>query len=71
MSRSKRRGQGMTEYIVIVALVAIASIGVVTMFGNQVRELFAAATGRIQGKDTNPSPVGDPSTEVNKDIAHY
>ena len=35
---SKPRGQGLTEYIVIVALVAIAAIGIVNIFGNQLRQ---------------------------------
>jgi len=34
------RGQGMTEYIVLVALVAIAAIAVVGFFGDVVRNQF-------------------------------
>ena len=41
--RARERGQGMTEYIIIVAVVAILSIAVVTAFGNQIRELFFEA----------------------------
>ncbi len=33
-----RKGQGLTEYIIIVALVAIAGIGIVNIFGNQLQE---------------------------------
>ncbi|MBI3070684.1 MAG: hypothetical protein HYY84_01025 [Deltaproteobacteria bacterium] len=36
-------GQGMTEYIIIVALIAIAAIGVVTLFGDQIRNLFTSS----------------------------
>jgi pilus assembly protein Flp/PilA len=43
-------GQGMTEYIVIVGLVAIAAIGVVTVFGNEVRALFGAAADGLNGE---------------------
>ena len=42
----------MTEYIIIVALVAIAAIGVVTVFGNDIRQLFAASSEALAG-DTN------------------
>lgn len=35
--RRKQRGQGMTEYIIIVALIAIGAIGVYTAFGDVVR----------------------------------
>jgi pilus assembly protein Flp/PilA len=50
--RALRRdsGQGMTEYIIIVGLVAIAAIGVVTVFGNEVRALFGAAADGLNGE---------------------
>ncbi len=48
---SKRRGQGMTEYIIIVALIAIAAIGVVTLFGDNIRKLFGMASDSISGND--------------------
>ncbi|WP_420550778.1 Flp family type IVb pilin [Litorivicinus lipolyticus] len=35
--RTKQLGQGMTEYIVIVALVAISAIAVYNLFGDTVR----------------------------------
>ncbi len=46
-----RRGQTTTEYVIILGLVALGSIAVILLFGNQVRELFAAATGRLAGRD--------------------
>ena len=45
-------GQGMTEYIINVALIAIAAIGVVTIFGQNIRALFGASTASLAG-DTN------------------
>jgi Flp pilus assembly pilin Flp len=47
----KRRGQGMTEYILIVSLIAIASIGVATAFGNNLRVLFGMAADALAGDD--------------------
>ncbi|MDF1561536.1 MAG: Flp family type IVb pilin [Deltaproteobacteria bacterium] len=44
-------GQGMTEYIIIVSLIGIASIGVVSLFGDNVRALFAAAGDGIAGNE--------------------
>jgi Flp pilus assembly pilin Flp len=41
--RIRSLGQGMTEYIIIVALIAIAAIGVVTLFGDQIRNLFTSS----------------------------
>jgi pilus assembly protein Flp/PilA len=53
ISRLRRQdGQGMTEYIIIVALVAIAAIGVVTVFGDNIRKVFAASAEAVAG-DTN------------------
>lgn len=49
---SKRRGQGMTEYIIIVALIAIAAIGVITLFGDNIRKLFGAASNAIAGEES-------------------
>jgi pilus assembly protein Flp/PilA len=48
--RIRRRGQGMTEYIIIVALIAVAAIGVVTIFGDNIRDLFAGATNALAGE---------------------
>jgi Flp pilus assembly pilin Flp len=48
---SKRRGQGMTEYIIIVALIAIATIGVVTLFGDNIRKVFGMSTDALAGND--------------------
>lgn len=49
-ARRTQAGQGLTEYIVVVALVAVAAIGVVSVFGKDIRELFAAATGSMAGE---------------------
>ena len=46
------RGQGMTEYVIVVALVAVAAIGVVTVFGNNIRELFGASASALAGVET-------------------
>ena len=45
-------GQGMTEYIIIVALIAIAAIGVITVFGDNIRMLFGASADALAGKET-------------------
>jgi pilus assembly protein Flp/PilA len=47
----KRRGQGMTEYIIIVALIAIAAIGVITLFSNNIRKLFGASAEALAGNE--------------------
>lgn len=43
-------GQGMTEYIIIVALIAIAAIGVISLFGQNIRALFAVSASALVGE---------------------
>ena len=43
------RGQGLTEYIIIVALVAIAAIGLVNIFGNQLRHQLSTIIAAMSG----------------------
>src|SRR5207302_9887156 len=50
-------GQGMSEYLIIVALVAIAAIGVVTVFGRDVRELFSGTTDSLAGRQARNTGV--------------
>ncbi len=45
----KNRGQGMTEYIIIVALIAIAAIGIITLFGDNIRRLFGMSADALAG----------------------
>ncbi len=52
----RNRGQGMTEYIIIVALIAIAAVGIITIFGNNIRQLFGASVD-ILGGATPPRPA--------------
>jgi pilus assembly protein Flp/PilA len=47
-----RRGQGMTEYIIIVALIAIAAIGVVSLFGDNIRDLFGTSANALAGNES-------------------
>lgn len=47
----RRRGQGMTEYVIVVALIAIAAIGVITLFGDNIRKLFGMSADALSGVD--------------------
>lgn len=46
-----QRGQGMTEYIIIVAMIAIAAIAVYQYFGQTVRNQTAAIAQELAGND--------------------
>lgn len=48
-----QRGQGMTEYIIVVALIAVAAIGVYTAFGKTVRGQMAVTAQALAGKAAN------------------
>ena len=45
----RQAGQGMTEYIIIVALIAIAAIGIITLFGDNIRRLFGMSADALGG----------------------
>lgn len=49
-NKARRRGQGMTEYIIIVALIAIAAIGVITLFGDNIRRIFGMSADALAGE---------------------
>jgi type IV pilus assembly protein PilA len=50
-SSTRQRGQGMTEYITIVALIAVAAIAVYQLFGATVRNQTAAIAMEVSGKN--------------------
>lgn len=51
MARDRQRGQGMTEYIIIVALIAVAAIGVYGFFGKTIRNQVAGLAAEVAGED--------------------
>ena len=57
LNRKAQSGQGMSEYLIIVALIAVAAIGVVTVFGRDIRALFEGTTGSLAGQQTTNTAV--------------
>ena len=49
--RHSQLGQGMTEYIIIVAMIAVAAIAVYQYFGSTVRNQTAAIAQELAGND--------------------
>lgn len=47
---SRQRGQGMMEYVIIVALIAVAAIGVYSSFGQTIRNQTAGLANEVAGK---------------------
>jgi Flp pilus assembly pilin Flp len=48
--KHKQRGQGMTEYIIIVALIAVAAIAVYQFFGQTIRSQTAGIAKEVSGQ---------------------
>ncbi|ATC86456.1 hypothetical protein PARC_a1901 [Pseudoalteromonas arctica A 37-1-2] len=48
----KQQGQGMTEYIIIVALIAVSAIGVYSFFGKTIRNQVSAIASEVSGQDS-------------------
>ncbi len=46
---ARQKGQGMTEYIIIVALIAVSAIGVYAMFGQTIRNQTAGLAQEMAG----------------------
>ena len=68
----KKRGQGMTEYIIVVALIAILSISVVVIFGNQIRAMFSHSTEKLTGgNEAYEDFSDDAAAEVEKDFGDF
>jgi Flp pilus assembly pilin Flp len=51
--RKNESGQGMTEYVIIVALIAVAAIAVVGFFGDVVRNQFYNMTAALAGSSSH------------------
>ena len=52
MNKLKQKGQGMTEYIIIVALIAVSAIGVYSFFGQTIRNQVAGLSAEMSGQES-------------------
>lgn len=68
--RHRQKGQGMTEYIIIVALVAVAAIAVYQSFGRVIRSQTAAIANELAGQSSRKaiSNAGKAAKEANRQI---
>ena len=51
-NRKKQVGQGMTEYIIIIALVALSAILVFSLFGQTIRDQVGQMSSQVAGNVT-------------------
>ena len=62
--KRKQRGQGMTEYIVIVALIAVAAIAVYQFFGQTIRSQTAGIANEVSGQSA-ATDIANAQTSAN------
>lgn len=62
--KSRSLGQGMTEYIVVVALIAVAAIGIYTLFGQTLRNQTAGLALEVAGQDAGAA-IGNAQANAN------
>jgi len=55
----RQRGQGMTEYVILVGLCALLLIGAVNRYGFALYEAIAGSSAAIEAYVTNPPPEGE------------
>lgn len=51
--RAEERGQGLTEYALIIALIAVVVIGAVVLLGNQITNVFNHVTTCMNSPSSN------------------
>jgi Flp pilus assembly pilin Flp len=52
---NRQLGQGMTEYIIIVALIAVAAIAAFQFFGQTIRSQTSGIANEVAGKSAAPA----------------
>lgn len=64
-----QRGQGLTEYAVVLSLVALAGIFSVSLLGSSLRAKFGELTGQVTGNGTTVKASTDRMTSVSSTAA--
>ena len=67
LNQRKQRGQGMTEYIIIVALIAIAGIAAFKFFGGTMQSQVGGIASELSGGDASTA-IGDSATSAGKAV---
>lgn len=77
-NQTKQRGQGMTEYIIIVALIAIAAIAVYGFFGDTVRGQVGVMSKELAGESSDEAKAATKEraqkaadASKHKDLSNY
>ena len=65
MKRRSSGGQAILEYIIVIALVAVAALTVLGLFGDRIRQLIAGTVKTLDNNAETPSNVGYGSSKDN------
>lgn len=63
-AKKSQRGQGMTEYIIIVALIAVAAIATYQFFGQTIRSQTAGIAQEVSGQSA-ATAIGNAQNTAN------
>jgi len=53
-----RKGIGMTEYLILLSLIAVAAIAVAALFGEQIKSIFRADAKALAGQEEKVGDAG-------------
>ena len=65
--RKQQLGQGLSEYIIIVALIAVAAIGAVSFFGGTVSNQVSGMAQEMSGQNS-ATAIGDAQTAADASV---
>ena len=68
MRKLDQKGQGMTEYIILIALIAVICIAAVKFFGGKTKEGFVEAGEAVGGVTEQMNDSGSGAADTAKDI---
>ncbi|MEE8408917.1 MAG: hypothetical protein V3T05_04885 [Myxococcota bacterium] len=69
--RCCQRGQGMTEYINIVALIANGANFVVTILGENIRALFGTSANALTGEQSQLEGTTVTEEDIQRDLSNF
>lgn len=69
-SRARQLGQGMTEYIIIVALIAISAIVVYNLFGSTVRTQVGGMAAELGGGTADSAKTEGDAAQAAAKVGH-
>ena len=55
MKKERKSGQGLVEYIIIVAVIALAALAIFGLFGDTIRAKMGGAVKELGSTETDPN----------------